>query len=127
MRVVTHCFSGKQGLLRELGERERLRAGGQGTGERGTGGREAEGAPSLGRSHVCLGLTPRSSLFGASQVVQRERVNLPMQETRKTWIGSLGWEDPLEQKTGTHSSALTWKIPWAEEPGGLQSTGSKKH
>ena len=36
-----------------------------------------------------------------------------------------GWEDPLEKKMGTHSSILAWEIPWAEEPGELQSTGSR--
>ena len=36
---------------------------------------------------------------------------------------SLGWEDPLEKEMATHSSVLAWKIPWTEEPGGLQSTG----
>ena len=45
--------------------------------------------------------------------------NLPaMQETS---VGSLDWEDPLEKERTTHSSILVWKIPWAEEPGGLQS------
>ena len=43
-----------------------------------------------------------------------------MQETQ---VQSLGWEDPLEKEVATHSSILAWKIPWAEEPGGLQSTG----
>jgi len=38
----------------------------------------------------------------------------------------LGWEDPLEKKMGTHSSILAWKIPWTEEPGGLQSIGSQR-
>ena len=47
--------------------------------------------------------------------------NLPaMQET---WVLSLGHEDPLEKETATHSSILAWKIPWTEEPGGLQSMG----
>ena len=41
-----------------------------------------------------------------------------MQETQ---IWSLGWEDPLEKEMATHSSILAWKIPWTEEPGGLQS------
>ena len=41
-----------------------------------------------------------------------------MWETR---VRSLGWEDPLEKEMATHSSALAWKIPWTEEPGGLQS------
>ena len=41
-----------------------------------------------------------------------------MQETR---VQSLGWEDLLEKEMATHSSILAWKIPWTEEPGGLQS------
>ena len=45
---------------------------------------------------------------------------------QEMWVQSLGWEDPLEKEMGTHSSILAWKIPWAEEPGGLQSTGSWK-
>ena len=39
----------------------------------------------------------------------------------ETWIRSLGQEDPLEKGMATHSSILTWRIPWTEEPGGLQS------
>ena len=39
------------------------------------------------------------------------------------WVQSLGWEDPLEKELATHSSILAWKIPWTEEPGGLQSMG----
>ena len=38
-----------------------------------------------------------------------------------TWVQSLGWEDPLEKETATHFIILAWRIPWAEEPGGLQS------
>ena len=50
--------------------------------------------------------------------------NLPaMQET---WVQSLGWEDPLEKGMVTHSSILAWKIPWTEEPGGLQFFGSQR-
>ena len=50
--------------------------------------------------------------------------NLPaMQET---WVQSLGWEDPLEKGTAAHSSILAWRIPWTEEPGGLQSMGSQR-
>ena len=44
----------------------------------------------------------------------------------ETWIRSLGREDPLEKGTATHSSILAWKIPWTEEPGRLQSTGSQR-
>jgi len=41
------------------------------------------------------------------------------------WVLVLGWEDPLEAGMANHSSILAWRIPWAEEPGGLQSMGSK--
>ena len=43
-----------------------------------------------------------------------------------TWGRSLGWEDPLEEDMATHSSVLAWKIPWTEEPGGLQSRDRKE-
>ena len=45
---------------------------------------------------------------------------------QETWIQSLDWEDPLEKGMATHSSIPVWRIPWTEEPGGLQSTGLKK-
>ena len=48
-----------------------------------------------------------------------------MQEMQDTRVRSLGWEDPLEKET-THSSILAWRIPWTEEPGGLQSMGSQE-
>ena len=48
---------------------------------------------------------------------------LPMQETLEKWVGSLVWEDSLEEGMATGSSILAWKIPWREEPGGLQSKG----
>ena len=41
-------------------------------------------------------------------------------------VGSLGREDPLEEEIATHSRVLAWEIPWTEEPGGLQSTGSQR-
>ena len=44
----------------------------------------------------------------------------------KTWVQSLGQEDPLEKGMATHSSILAWKTQWTEEPGGLQSTGSQR-
>ena len=47
-------------------------------------------------------------------------------EMRDTWVWSLGWEDPLEEGVATHSTILAWRIPWTEEPGGLQSTGSQR-
>jgi len=45
---------------------------------------------------------------------------------RKTWIRSLGREDPLEKEMATHSSILAWKIPWTEKPGRLQPMGSQR-
>ena len=45
---------------------------------------------------------------------------------RDTRVRSLGREDPLEEEMATHSSILAWRIPWMEEPGGLQSTGSHR-
>ena len=50
--------------------------------------------------------------------------NLPA--VQETWVQSLGWKDPLEKGTATHSSNLAWEIPWTEEPGGLQSMGSQR-
>ena len=46
-----------------------------------------------------------------------------MQETR---VQSLSWEDCLEKEMATHSSTLAWRIPWTEEPGGLQSMGPQR-
>ena len=44
----------------------------------------------------------------------------------ETWVQSLTWEDPLEKKMATHPSILAWRIPWTEEPVGLQSMGLQK-
>ena len=61
-----------------------------------------------------------------------ERLTLVAQRLKRlpamweTWVRSLGWEDPLEKEMATHSGTLAWRIPWMEEPGGLQSTGSQR-
>ena len=47
--------------------------------------------------------------------------NLPA--VQEIWVQTLGWEDPLEKEMATHSSILSWRVPWTEEPGGLQSLG----
>ena len=44
---------------------------------------------------------------------------------QEAWVQSLSWKDPLEKGMATHSSILAWEIPWTEEPGRLQSTGSQ--
>ena len=49
--------------------------------------------------------------------------NLPAMP--ETWVQSPGQEDPLEKRMASHSSILTWRIPWTEEPGRLQSMGSR--
>ena len=45
---------------------------------------------------------------------------------QETWVQCLGQEDPLKKEMSTHSSTLAWKIPWAEEPGRLQSMGLQR-
>ena len=59
----------------------------------------------------------------ASLVAQMVKRLPALVETR---VQSLGWQDPLEKEIATHSSTLAWKIPWTEEPGGLQSMGSQR-
>ena len=60
--------------------------------------------------------------FLGLMVAQRVKHLPAMQETQ---VRSLSWEDALEKEMATHSSVLAWRIPWTEEPGGLQSTGSQ--
>ena len=67
-----------------------------------------------------------SSVLGAivaSLVAQRLK-RLPAMWV--AWVRSLGWEDPLEKAMTPHPSILAWRIPWMEEPGGLQSLGSQR-
>ena len=52
--------------------------------------------------------------------------SLTKQKMQETQVRSLGQEDPLEKGMATHSSILVWRIPWTEEPGGLQSMGSQR-
>ena len=61
-----------------------------------------------------MGLNVRQD-FSCGSVVK----NLPAKQ--KTWVWSLGREDPLEKEMATHSSIFAWEIPWTEDPGGLQS------
>ena len=59
-----------------------------------------------------------------NRVVAQTVKNPPaMQETQ---VGSLGWEDPLEEEMATHSSILAWRVPGSEEPGGLQPEGVQR-
>ena len=67
-------------------------------------------------------IVARLPSFLASLVAQTVK-NLPAMW--ESWVQTLGWEDPLEKGMATHSSILAWRIPWTEEPCGLQSTGSQ--
>ena len=60
---------------------------------------------------------------GASLVAQMVK-NLPA--VQEIWVQFLDREDPLEKGIAAHSSSVAWRIPWMEEPGGLQSVGSKR-
>ena len=60
---------------------------------------------------------------GASLVAQMVK-NLPAMQEAQVW--SLSWEEPLEKGVTPHSSIVVWRIPWTEEPGGLQSVGSQR-
>ena len=71
-----------------------------------------------------MGRTGKDNREGAPSLVAQTVKHLPtMRETR---VRSLGWKDPLEKEMATHSSIHAWKIPWTEEPGGLQSMGSQR-
>ena len=54
-----------------------------------------------------------------------ENVNI-YERVKKTRVQSLGQKDPLEEEMATHSNSLAWRIPWTEEPGGLQSIGPQR-
>ena len=66
-----------------------------------------------------------SARYPASQVALVTK-NPPMQEIEEMQVRSLGREGSLEDGMATHSSILAWRIPWTEEPGGLQSVGSQE-
>ena len=64
------------------------------------------------------------AIFNGAFLIAKQVKNLPtMQEMQ---VRSLGWEDPLEEEIATDFNNLAWKIPWTEEPGGLQSMGSQR-
>ena len=68
-------------------------------------------------------LAPNAYLYGSSSGSVVDKL-LAMQELQETRVQSLGREDPLEKEMAIHSGILAWRIPWTEEPGGLQSTES---
>ena len=73
---------------------------------------------------LCMFMTlPRFLGFPGGSAVKNQPA---MQEPQETRVRLLGWEDPLEEGMATHSSILTWRIPWTEEPDRLQSMGSQR-
>ena len=93
----------------------------------------------LDRIHHKHLMFPQIKLFSYSQsnhkdkaYTQETMTSLVAQTVKRlptmweTWVQSLGWEDLLEKEMAIHSSILAWKIPWKEEPGGLQSMGLQR-
>ena len=83
--------------------------------------------PSLGTSFIldCISLVQSKiapDLYSGSVVKNPPAI----QGRQKMWVRSLGREDPLKKGMATPSSILAWRIPWTEEPGGLQSIGSPR-
>ena len=77
----------------------------------------------LKQNSVCVYIHIFMFPLRASLVAQRLKHLPPMLET---WVWFLGREDPLEKEMATHSNILAWRIPWTEEPGGLQSMESQR-
>ena len=71
-----------------------------------------------------VGFLLRGGASGKASLVAQTVKSLPA--VRETGVRALCREDPLEKEMATHSSILAWKIPWMEEPGGLQSIGSQR-
>ena len=61
-----------------------------------------------------------------TQIAQQVKNLLAMQKTQEMWLQSLDQEDALEEGVATHSHILAWRVPWTEEPSGLQSIGSHR-
>jgi len=77
----------------------------------------------LDKSEAGIKTTRTNIIYQASLVAQMVKNPPAMWET---WVQSLGWGDPLENEKATNSNILAWRIPWTEEPGGLQSMGSRR-
>ena len=79
-----------------------------------------------GSGQVCLLNRSQTAPAISKQclLVAQSVKNLPV--VQETWVWSLGQEDTLEEEMATHSSILTWRIPWTEQPGGLQPMGSQE-
>ena len=71
-------------------------------------------------SLVCM---PSSGVAGSFRASLTAQLVKSLPAVPEMWVSFLGWEDPLEKEMTTHSSILAWRIPWTEEPGGLQFMG----
>ena len=69
---------------------------------------------------------PQVALVIKKQKKKQKKTCLQTQETSEMQVQSLGQEDPLEEEMATHSNILAWRMPWTEEPGGLQFMGSQR-
>ena len=76
--------------------------------------------------HPPIGGNLLSSYKGSTRASLVAQTVKDLPTMRETWVRSLGEEDPLEEEMAPHSSILAWRIPWTEEPGGLQSMGSQR-
>ena len=85
----------------------------------------AEGnSSSIVKASPVLGIALMGISLATSSLVAQIAKNLPTMW--ETWAQSLGWKDPPEKGMATHSSILSWGIPWTEEPGRLRSMGSQR-
>ena len=84
--------------------------------------RDLDSTPGSGRSPEELISSPLQ--YSWASLVPQMVKNQPAKW--ETWVPSLGWEYPLEESMVTHSSVLTWRIPWTEKPGRSQSMGSRR-
>ena len=73
-----------------------------------------------------LGLEWKLTFFSHVAIAEFSKFAGILSAMQETQVLSLGWEDPLEEEIATHSNILAWKIPWTEEPGGLQSIGLQR-
>ena len=125
------CVVARLGAARWVQPESRWRWGGEGRGVcplKAVPEKTSQPQPDFHQS--CVNSATFSQLFlcrfnfwESVQMAQRIKRLPAMQETQ---VRSLGWEDPLEKEMATHSSILAWRIPWTEEPGGLQSMGSQR-
>ena len=80
------------------------------------------------RDTLChiIGISLSFKGFPSDSVVKKIKIFLQCRSRQETQVQFLDSEDPLENDMATHTSTLAWRIPWTEEPGGLESIGSQR-